>query len=150
MLLLKFWRNKYALLAMQLFDGIGVGTFGLSLVCLTKTLTKGTGRFSFTLGFIITTHIVGAALSNLIGGYIVNLSSYIWGFISLGVMGCVSLILASFINVEDRGHGDSVNEDLTMKRRTVEMQKEEEWEKGGKDGEDTVGGTEVTRNPVQV
>ena len=114
MLLLEFWPNNYALVAMQLFDGIGAGTFGLSLVCLTKTLTKGTGRFSFTLGFIITINMVGGALSNLIGGYIVNLSSYIWGFISLGIMGSVSVILASFINVEDRGHCGDVNEDLTI------------------------------------
>ena len=30
--------------------------------------------------------MVGGALRNQIGGYIVNLSSYIWGFISLGAM----------------------------------------------------------------
>ena len=152
-LLLKFWPNSYALLAMQLFDGIGVGTFGLSLTCLTKALTKGTGRFSFTLGFIITTHMVGAALSNLIGGYIVNLSSYIWGFISLGVMGSVSVFLASFIHVKDRGHGNSVKKEdlnltmiMTRHTDTAEMQIEEEWGEGGDEGDHIV----VTSNPVQV
>eukprot|EP00985_Skeletonema_marinoi_P008447 scaffold3842_cov150-Skeletonema_marinoi.AAC.1 len=151
-LLLKFWPNNYALLAMQLFDGVGVGTYGLSLTCLTNALTKGTGRFSFTLGFIITMHMVGAALSNLIGGYIVNLSSYIWGFISLGAVGSASVFLASFIHVKDHGHGGSVTEDLTMKRhtRTAEVKKDEEAEKDGDDGGDTVGGTEVTSNPIQV
>ena len=121
-LLLKFWPNNYALLATQLFDGVGVGTFSLSLTCVTKALTKGTGRFSFTLGFIITAHMVGAALSNLIGGYIVNLTSYTWGFISLGIMGSASVFLASFIHVKDHGQGGSVTGgDLAKKRRTEDL-----------------------------
>ena len=45
-----------------------------------------------------------------------------------------------------------MTEDLTMKRhiRTAEVKKDEEAEKDGDDGGDTVGGTEVTSNPIQV
>ncbi len=101
-LLLKFWPNNYALLAMQLFDGIGAGTYGLSLASLTRALTVGTGRFSFTLGFIITINMCGAALSNLIGGYVVNLLSYTWAFLILGVIGIAAVLTASFIQVKGR------------------------------------------------
>ena len=98
-LLLKFWPNNYALLTMQLFDGIGAGTYGLSLASLTRALTVGTGRFSFTQGLIITVNMCGGALSNLIGGYIVNLSSYTLAFVVLGLVGVASVLIASFIQV---------------------------------------------------
>lgn len=67
-------------------------------------------------------------------------------------MGSASVFLASFIHAKDHGHGGSVTEDLTMKRhiRTAEVKKDEEAEKDGDDGGDTVGGTEVTSNPIQV
>jgi len=114
-LLLKFWPNNYALMATQLFDGVGVGTFSLSVSVVTKALTKGTGRFSFTLGINNTAQMVGAALSNLIGGYIVNLAGYTWGFICLAIMGSISVALASFMTFEKDGR--MTEEDIAMKRR---------------------------------
>lgn len=111
---------------MQLFDGIGAGTYGLSLASLTRALTVGTGRFSFTLGFIITIHMCGAALSNLIGGYVVNLLSYTWAFLILGVMGIVSVLTASFIQVKQ---GDKI-----VSVEKIEMETDSEGENvNGKD-----------------
>lgn len=118
-LLLEVWPNNYALLAMQLFDGVGGGTFGLSLIVITKALTEGTGRFSFALGFIITVNMIGGALSNLIFGYIANIS-YVWAFISLGIMGCVSVVLASFMHVEDHEQGGSVEKEDPAKERRLD------------------------------
>ncbi len=143
-LLLKVWPNTYALLAMQIFDGVGVGAFGLSLIVITKALTEGTGRFSFTLGFIITSWMIGAALSNLLFGYIANIS-YIWAFISLGITGCVSVVLTSFLDVKDNDHGQVgavEEEDLAKKRRLDDakeawaegISEDEEAKKGGYDG----------------
>jgi len=96
--LLQYWPDYYALMATQFLDGIGAGTFGLSLPTVSRALTVGTGRFSFTLGVVATSHMVGAALSNLIGGYIVNFTSYSVGFIVLGVLGLPSVILAAFVH----------------------------------------------------
>lgn len=136
-LLLKCWPNSYALLTMQLFDGVGAGTYGLSLASLTRVLTVRTGRFSFTQGLIITVHMCGAALSNLIGGYIVNLSSYTWAFIILGLVGVASVLIASFIQVRSKG-GKSVTNEVE-----VEMENEDEDAKAKKDQGGHVGVDEV-------
>ena len=96
----KYWPNQYALMATQLLDGIGAGTFGLSLPLVLKVLTKGTGHFSFSFGAVSTLYMCGAALSNLISGFIVTFIDYSTGFVSLAVMGSISVILMSFVNVD--------------------------------------------------
>ena len=56
----------------QLLDGIGAGIFGVLWVTVVADLTKGTGRYNLTLGAIATAQSIGAALSNLAAGYIVQ------------------------------------------------------------------------------
>ena len=43
--LLHFFQNPYALLATQIFDGLGAGVNGLAILRVTKTLTENTNRF---------------------------------------------------------------------------------------------------------
>mmetsp|Transcript_28410 Transcript_28410/g.42878 ORF Transcript_28410/g.42878 Transcript_28410/m.42878 type:complete len:102 (+) Transcript_28410:121-426(+) len=101
--------------------------------------------------------MIGGALRNKIGGYIVNLSSYIWGFISLGAIvpwpwawealqsscswpvSSTSKIMDIVAVWRDR--------DLTMKRRTAEVKKDEEVEKVEMRRRY---GWRVTSNPIQV
>jgi len=98
-LLNELWPNKYALMSTQLLDGIGAGTFGLSLPLVVNQLTEGSGRFSFTFGVMLSLHMSASALSNLIAGYVVTYMSYLVGFITLGVMGSISIVFMAFASI---------------------------------------------------
>ena len=75
----------------QLLDGIGAGIFGVLWVTVVADLTKGTGRYNVTLGAIATAQSIGAALSNLTAGYIVQLWGYPAGFLSLAGVAALAL-----------------------------------------------------------
>lgn len=130
--------DDYALMATQLLDGIGAGTFGLSLPTVTRALTVDTGRFSFTLGLTVTMWMVGSALSNLIGGYVVNFTNYTVGFTALGILGLPSVFLAAFMHARPPQEEVRVNLETTgvfRPRGTRRVQKEDE-EGDGEDGQE--------------
>lgn len=81
------------IVAVQLLDGIGAGIFGVLWVTVVADLTKGTGRYNVTLGAIATAQSIGAALSNLTAGYIVQLWGYHAGFLSLACIAALALTL---------------------------------------------------------
>ncbi|MEP6888406.1 MAG: MFS transporter [Nitrospirales bacterium] len=70
----------------QLLDGIGAGIFGVLWVTVVADLTKGTGLYNLTLGAIATAQSIGAALSNLAAGYVVQIWGYQAGFLSLAAL----------------------------------------------------------------
>jgi MFS family permease len=43
--------NPYALVSIQLLDGVGAGIFGVLSVLVVADLTRGTGRFNITNGW---------------------------------------------------------------------------------------------------
>lgn len=75
--------NPYYLIGVQLLDGIGAGIFGVVSVLIVADLTKGTGRFNFTQGALATATGLGAGLSNLLTGFIVQAWGFDAGFLSL-------------------------------------------------------------------
>lgn len=89
-----FSDNPVYIVMVQLLDGIGAGIFGVLWVTVVADLTKGTGRYNVTLGAIATAQSIGAALSNLAAGYLVQLWGYQAGFLSLA--GVAALALALF------------------------------------------------------
>jgi hypothetical protein len=52
-------RNPYALLAIQILDGIDAGIFGVVSVIVVADLARGTGRFNFIPGAINTGVSIG-------------------------------------------------------------------------------------------
>jgi MFS family permease len=81
------------IVAVQLLDGIGAGIFGVLWVTVVADLTKGTGRYNLILGAIATAQSVGAALSNLVAGYVVNAWGYNAGFLILAGIAAVALTI---------------------------------------------------------
>lgn len=75
--------DPFFIVAVQLLDGIGAGIFGVLWVTVVADLTKGTGRYNLTLGAIATAQSIGAALSNVLAGYVVNAWGYNAGFLML-------------------------------------------------------------------
>ena len=79
------------LLAIQLLDGIGAGIFGVIAIVIVSDLTQGTGRFNFFQGMVALCTGLGAALSNLIAGFIVKSWGFNAGFISLAIFAMAGL-----------------------------------------------------------
>lgn len=88
--------SPFLVVPVQLLDGIGAGIFGVLASVIVADLTKGTGHYNITRGMIITSQGVGAALSNLLAGWVVLKAGYSIGFMSLAFIGLVGLLLCSF------------------------------------------------------
>jgi MFS family permease len=94
--------NPYYLVAVQLLDGVGAGTYGVVSVLVVSDLTQGTGRFNFTQGVLATATGVGAGLSNLIAGFIVKAAGFDAGFLSLAVVAAVGCLFFALAMPETR------------------------------------------------
>ena len=81
------------MVAVQLLDGVGAGIFGALFPLVVQDLTHGTGRFNVSLGAVTAAWGVGAALSNILAGWIVVVAGYDVAFGSLGAIGGVGLVL---------------------------------------------------------
>jgi len=92
--------SKFALAATQLVDGIGAGINGVGVNSVTRILTQGTGRFGVTLGAVVASWQVGASLSNLIGGFLADVS-YEVAFVFLGVCGMMAVLTLLPISITD-------------------------------------------------
>jgi MFS family permease len=95
-LLFAFVHNTYALLAVQILDGIGAGIFGVVAILVIADLTRGTGRFNLTQGAIFTALGIGASLSQVIAGSMVHHFSYRVGFLFLTVIAVAAFALLLF------------------------------------------------------
>lgn len=98
--LLNFYQNPYALLATQIFDGLGAGVNGLGILRVTKTLTENTNRFGVVFSIVTSGHACGAALSNLVSGYLVDLTSYEVAMATLLAPGVLCLIFLSDTKIQ--------------------------------------------------
>ena len=78
---------------MQVLDGVGAGIFGALFPLVLQDLTHGTGRFSVSLGALTTIWGVGAAVSNILAGWIVLVAGYHAAFIALGIIALAGLAL---------------------------------------------------------
>jgi MFS family permease len=80
-------------IAVQILDGLGAAVFGVLTVLVVADLTKGTGHFNLTQGAIATATGIGASLSMLLAGEIVEWSGYQAAFLSLAGVATVALLI---------------------------------------------------------
>ncbi|RON40817.1 MFS transporter [Pseudomonas frederiksbergensis] len=85
--------DPYWLVAVQLLDGVGAGIFGALFPVVIKDLTQGTGRFNVSLGALSTVFGLGAALSNGLAGFVVQLAGYSAAFLTLAAVAATALVL---------------------------------------------------------
>jgi MFS family permease len=83
--------DPYLLVAIQILDGVGAGIFGVMWVIIVSDLAKGTGRFNLIQGAISTGVAIGASLSNVMTGFIVERAGYNAGFLVLAAIAVVAL-----------------------------------------------------------
>ncbi len=93
--LFSFTTSPYAVVAIQLLDGVAAGIFGVVSVLIASDLMRGTGRFNLAQGLTALAVGVGAALSNVTAGYVVQWFGYATGFLYLaGIAGCALVFFA--------------------------------------------------------
>jgi predicted MFS family arabinose efflux permease len=97
-----FTANTGALVAIQILDGVGAGIFGVVSVLVIADLTRGSGRFNFTLGAISTAVGIGASLSQAIAGSIVHHFGFNAGFLFLAVVASAAFGILYFFMPETR------------------------------------------------
>jgi MFS family permease len=85
--------NPYWLVGVQVLDGVGAGIFGALFPLVVQDLTHGTGRFNVSLGALTAVWGAGAAISNILAGWIVVVAGYHAAFISLGIIAAAGLAL---------------------------------------------------------
>jgi MFS family permease len=88
--------DRFWLVGVQLFDGVGAGIFGAIFPVIVADLMRGTGRFNLAQGAVITVQGIGAALSTSLAGLIVIHFGYSAAFITLGAVGGVGAIIFLF------------------------------------------------------
>jgi MFS family permease len=81
------------LIAIQTLDGIANAVFVVVAILVIKDPTQGTGRFNLAAGALATTVGVGAALSNAIGGLLIQKLGYRASFLSLAGVALVAFCL---------------------------------------------------------
>jgi MFS family permease len=96
-------QDPYALVAVQLLDGVGAGIFGALFFIVVADLTKGTGRYNLALGASGACWGLGAALSNGVAGFIVNAFGYSAAFIFLSACALAAVFLFWLGVPETRG-----------------------------------------------
>jgi len=85
--------NSVWLVGVQLLDGVGAGIFGALTPLVVADIMQGTGRYNLALGAIATAQGVGAALSGLVAGEIVDHFGYSATFLSLGAAALTALVV---------------------------------------------------------
>ena len=88
--LFSFTTSPVGVVAIQLLDGVAAGIFGVIAVIIAADLTRGTGRFNVMQGVVALAVGLGAAASNVVGGYIVQGFGYPAGFLFLAGVAVVA------------------------------------------------------------
>ncbi len=90
--------NKYALISLQVIDGLGAGIYGVLLIVMMADLGKGTGHFNLLQGTTYSAIGLGMALSNILAGFVVKQAGYSAAFVTLAGVGVLAtLFFGSFV-----------------------------------------------------
>lgn len=81
------------ILSTQVIDGVGAGVFGTMYVLVTSDISKGTGRFSLTLGITTAAMSIGGTISGYLGEMLAEDFGYRPAFGILGLMSLVPALL---------------------------------------------------------
>ena len=86
--------DSFWLIGVQLLDGVGAGIFGALTPLVIADIMRGTGRYNLAQGAVATVQGIGASLSGLVAGEIVDRFGY--GPAFLGASAAATMALAVF------------------------------------------------------
>jgi MFS family permease len=97
-----FTANPWAVVAIQVLDGVAAGIFSVLSVIIADDLMRGTGRFNLAQGLVALSVGIGASLSNLTAGFVVQWFGYPSGFLYLATIAVCGLIFCAAFMPETR------------------------------------------------
>ena len=83
--------NSFWLIGVQVLDGVGAAIFGALTPLVIADIMRGTGRYNMAQGAIATVQGIGASLSGLAAGVIVDHFGYSSAFLAAGAAAVVAL-----------------------------------------------------------
>jgi MFS family permease len=89
-----------AIVAIQLMDGVAAGIFGVISVVIASDLMRGTGRFNLAQGLVALATGLGASISNLVAGFVVQAFGYSIAFMALAVVAALALLFFAMLMPE--------------------------------------------------
>jgi MFS family permease len=96
--------DPYALVVIQLLDGITATVFSVMVPLTIADLTRGTGRFNLTQGLVGTMMGIGASLSPTLAGYVTDRFGSASAFSALAAIATIALVLVALRMPETRPH----------------------------------------------
>jgi MFS family permease len=85
--------NAFWLIAIQLLDGVGAGIYQALTPLVIADIMHGTGRYNLAQGAVATTQGVGASISALAAGVVVDHFGYSVAFLALGAAAAVAFLV---------------------------------------------------------
>jgi predicted MFS family arabinose efflux permease len=85
--------NAFWLIGVQLLDGVGAGIYGALTPLVIADIMRGSGRYNLAQGAVATTMGIGASLSALAAGEMVDHFGYSASFLSLGAAAAVAFLV---------------------------------------------------------
>jgi MFS family permease len=83
--------NSFWLIGVQVLDGVGAGIFGALTPLVIADIMRGTGRYNLAQGAVATAQGIGASLSGLAAGVIVDHFGYSAAFLAAGAAAATAL-----------------------------------------------------------
>jgi len=101
--------NSWWLIGVQVLDGVGAGIFGALTPLVIADIMRGTGRYNLAQGAIATVQGIGASLSGLAAGVIVDRFGYSAAFLAAGAVALLALVVFALRMPEtaERGAADA-------------------------------------------
>jgi MFS family permease len=109
-LLFSFTTSPLGVVAIQLLDGVAAGIFGVIAIVIAADLMRGTGRFNLAQGLTALAVGLGAGLSNLVAGFIVQNYGYPVGFLSLAAIAVCALVFFALL-MPETASGEGMDEE---------------------------------------
>lgn len=92
--------NSFWLIGVQVLDGVGAGIFGALTPLVIADIMRGTGRYNLAQGAVATMQGIGASLSGLAAGLIVDHFGYSAAFLALGAAASVAFAVFAVLMPE--------------------------------------------------
>jgi MFS family permease len=106
--------NSFWLIGVQVLDGVGAGIFGALAPLVIADIIRGTGRYNLALGAIDTVQGIGASLSGLAAGEIVDHFGYSAAFLTLGAAALVAVIVF-FLQMPETAEPETTERETVLK-----------------------------------
>lgn len=98
-----FSDNAFWLIGVQLLDGVGAGVYGALTPLIIADIMGGSGRYNLAQGAVATAQAIGASLSALAAGEMVDHFGYAPAFLALGAAAAVAFLTFFAFMPETRG-----------------------------------------------